>query len=150
MKYIIPFFVLFFLFSACTKKKQKEIAEDDEKTIQAYISSHNLTATRTDSGLYYVIDEVGTGEHPTSTSQVKVAYKGYQTDGTVFDESAATGAVFGLQQVIKGWTEGIPYFKKGGSGLLLIPSALAYGPNGAQGSPGNTVLIFEVKLLDIY
>ena len=60
MKYIIPFFVLFFLFSACTKKKQKEIAEDDEKTIQAYISSHNLTATRTDSGLYYVIDEVGT------------------------------------------------------------------------------------------
>lgn len=150
MKYIVPLFALFFLISSCSKKKQAKIAKADETTIQNYITSKNLSATRTESGLYYVINTVGTGAQPNASSQVKVAYKGYQTDGTVFDESAATGVVFGLNEVIKGWTEGIPYFKEGGSGLLLIPSALAYGPSGTSGIPPNTVLIFEVSLIHVY
>jgi FKBP-type peptidyl-prolyl cis-trans isomerase len=54
-----------------------------------------------------------------------------------------------LQNVILGWTEGIPYFKEGGSGKLLIPSALAYGPNGTTGIPPNSVLIFEIELIEV-
>ena len=67
--------------------------------------------------MYYVINETGTGTQPTSSSDVTVAYKGYFTNGTVFDQSPESGISFGLNQVIKGWTEGIPYFKTGGKGM---------------------------------
>lgn len=78
-----------------------------------------------------------------------MAYKGYFTNGSVFDQSDAAGISFNLQQVIKGWTEGITYFKEGGNGVLLIPSSLAYGNNGQGSVPGGAVLIFDVKLISV-
>lgn len=78
-----------------------------------------------------------------------MAYKGYFTNGKVFDKSEDSGISFGLQQVIKGWTEGIPFFKEGGSGLLLIPAHLGYGSNDRGPIPGGSVLIFEVKLIAV-
>lgn len=150
MKHILPLLLLFFISGSCAKKKAEEQAKKDEEIIVKYIADHNLTATATGTGLYYVIETTGGGQNPESNSQVRVAYKGYFTTGEVFDESEATGIIFGLQEVIKGWTEGIPYFKEGGSGKLLIPSALAYGPNGKGGIPGNTVLIFDINLIDVF
>ncbi|MBI1836799.1 MAG: FKBP-type peptidyl-prolyl cis-trans isomerase [Flavobacteriia bacterium] len=149
MRYFLPIFVLF-LVCSCKKKEQKSQAEIDESIIVKYISDHNLTATATGSGLYYVIDSQGTGAKPNPTSQVKVYYKGYFTSGSTFDECNTSGITFNLQNVIKGWTEGIPYFKKGGIGKLLIPSALAYGSQGTNGIPANSVLIFDIKLIDVY
>lgn len=149
-KYIIPLLLLLFINSACAKKKAEEQAKKDEEIILKYIADNNLTATKTSSGLYYVIETNGGGQNPTANSQVRVAYKGYFTTNEVFDESDESGIIFGLQQVIEGWTEGIPYFKEGGTGKLLIPSALAYGKNGTQGIPGNTVLIFDIHLIDVY
>jgi FKBP-type peptidyl-prolyl cis-trans isomerase FkpA len=67
----------------------------------------------------------------------------------VFDESGSDGIVFPLNGVIEGWTEGIPYFKEGGSGKLLVPSALAYGRQGSGSIAPNTVLIFDVELIDV-
>ena len=58
-------------------------------------------------------------------------------------------ATFGLNQVIKGWTEGIPYFKEGGNGILLVPAHLGYGSGGRPGISGGAVLIFEVKLIKV-
>ncbi len=145
-------FLLLFLLAtvtSCGKKKAKKQAKEDDAIITAYISSHHLDATKTDSGLYYVIDTLGTGDYPNSSSDVQVAYKGYFTDGNIFDKSAADGIVFNLQGVISGWTEGIPYFKEGGSGILLIPSHLGYGASPRQGIPANSVLIFDIKLLDV-
>ena len=84
-----------------------------------------------------------------SFSTVRASYSGYFTDGTVFDYSPAAGIEFDLQSVIPGWTEGIPYFKEGGYGKLLIPSALAYGTKGTGGIPPNSVLIFDVALLEV-
>ena len=92
---------------------------------------------------------MGTGAQPTASSNVTVAYKGYFTDGNVFDESKAEGISFGLNQVIKGWTEGIPFFKEGGNGVLLIPSHLGYGSNGSGPIPGGSVLVFNVKLIKV-
>lgn len=149
MKYILPFILLALAVISCSKKEAEEQAEKDDTTIQEYINSHNLNATATGSGLYYVIDAPGTGEGCNSSSNVTVAYTGYFTDGSIFDASSPTGATFNLQQVIQGWTEGIPYFKEGGNGKLLIPSALGYGPEGSGPIPGNTVLIFDVALLDV-
>ena len=79
---------------------------------------------------------------------MKVAYKGYFTNCEVFDESTS-GITFNLQQVIEGWTLGIPYFKEGGSGKLLLPSALAYGKKGTSGIPENSVLIFDIDLIEV-
>lgn len=136
-----------FTFLACKKKETQ--AEKDEKEIQAYISDHNLNATATGSGLYVVIDNLGSGAGCNSYSDVKVKYTGYLTNGTQFDQSTA-GITINLQQVIKGWTEGIPHFKEGGSGKLLIPSALGYGSQSTGSIPANSVLIFDVELVEVF
>ena len=121
----------------------------NEKEIITYIADNELEAQKTESGLYYIIEEPGTGEQPTASSNVTVAYKGYFTNNTVFDESDEDGISFPLNGVISGWTEGIPYFKEGGKGKLLIPSHLAYGPYDRNRIPGGSVLIFDVNLIKV-
>ncbi|MBT6081463.1 MAG: peptidylprolyl isomerase, partial [Polaribacter sp.] len=74
---------------------------------------------------------------------------GYFLDGNVFDQSNAAGISFGLNQVIKGWTEGITYFREGGEGILLVPYNLGYGENGRGSIPGGAVLVFDVKLIRV-
>lgn len=121
--------------------------KQNEKEIQDYITKHNLDATKSNTGLYYVIEKEGTGAHPNSNSDVTVNYKGYYTNEKVFDQN--NDVSFNLQQVIPGWTEGITYFKEGGSGMLLVPSKLGYGYNDYKGIPGGSVLIFDIDLLDV-
>lgn len=149
MKYLIPLALLVLVFSSCKDKDAENQAAADDATIKQYISDHNLNATATGSGLYVVIENEGTGASCNSSSDVRVAYQGYYTNGDIFDESMQTGIEFNLQSVIAGWTEGIPHFKEGGNGILLIPSALGYGANGTGPIPGNTVLIFNVELIDV-
>ncbi|MBP4141250.1 FKBP-type peptidyl-prolyl cis-trans isomerase [Flavobacterium sp. P4023] len=148
MKYTL-FALIFMLFISCSKEKEVDYTAKNEKEIVAYIAKNKLNAQRSASGLYYVINEPGTGVQPNANSTVTVAYKGYFTDGSPFDESKPEGISFGLQQVIKGWTEGIAYFKEGGSGVLLVPSNLGYGSEGRSGIPGGSVLIFDVKLISV-
>mgnify|MGYP000580502190 CR=1 FL=1 len=121
----------------------------DEDVILQYISDNNLNAEPTGSGLYYVINTAGNGNVPNINSIVTVAYKGILTDGTIFDQSDANGLTFPLTNVIQGWQEGIPLFSEGGSGILLIPSALGYGNQAIGNIPANSVLIFEVTLIDV-
>ena len=124
-----------------------DFEKQNEEDILNYINENNLNASRSDSGLYHVIDKEGTGEYPNSNSEVTVKYKGYYTDDKVFDQNDNTS--FNLQQVIPGWTEGLTYFKKGGSGMLLIPSKLGYGTRDHSVIPGGSVLIFDIDLLDV-
>ena len=149
MKYLLPFALIALLFAGCKDKEAENQAEIDDNIIKQYITDHGLNATATGSGLYVVIENEGTGASCNSNSDVRVAYQGYFTNGDIFDESMQTGIEFNLQSVIAGWTEGIPHFKEGGNGILLIPSALGYGPNGTGPIPGNTVLIFNVELIDV-
>lgn len=136
-------------FADCAKKKAKKQAEKDEKAIQQYIADHSLNATKGENGLYYVITTPGTGANPSLSSYVTVAYTGKLTDGSIFDQSTSAGIEFQLSGVIEGWKQGIPYFKKGGKGMLLIPSALGYGVQGTSGIPPNSVLIFDINLIDV-
>lgn len=151
MKHLITALLALTLFISCSDKedKQTDYTAQNEKEITDYIAKNNLTAQRSDSGLYYIINEPGTGKQPTASSNVTVAYKGYFTNGSVFDQGSDKGISFGLNQVIKGWTEGIPYFKTGGSGVLLVPSHLGYGSGGNSRIPGGSVLIFDVKLISV-
>lgn len=153
MKYILTSLLALTLFISCNSDKEKDKKTDytveNEKEITDYIAKNKLNAVKSETGLYYIIDEPGTGAQPTAASNVTVAYTGYFTSGKIFDQSKAEGISFGLNQVIKGWTEGIPYFKEGGKGSLLIPSHLGYGSSDANGIPAGSVLIFDVKLIKV-
>lgn len=152
MKYLFTAF-LFILTISCQKddgdNEPIDYSEQNEIDIINYIETNNLDATRSNSGLYYVILEEGEGAQPSSNSNVTVNYKGYYLNGNIFDQSNEDGITFGLQQVISGWTEGITYFNEGGKGILLIPSKLAYGSNDYNGIPGGSVLIFDIELLNV-
>ena len=140
------------LFMSCSNndsKNQVDYTAQNEADIKAYVTANNLNAKRTDTGLYYVVNDAGTGKQPTANSTVTVVYKGYYTDKKVFDQSNNNGTSFPLKGVIKGWTEGIPYFKEGGSGILLIPSSLGYGSSNSNGIPAGSVLIFDIKLISV-
>lgn len=149
MKYFVSLIVLSVFLLSCAKKKAEQQAAEDASIIQQYIADNTLLANATSSGLNYVRYEVGAGASCNAFSTVTVAYKGYFTDGSVFDESPEEGITFSLQSVIQGWTEGIPYFKEGGNGILLIPSALGYGTKQRGSIPGNSVLIFDVELIEV-
>ena len=149
MKKYLYLFTLVLLFISCSDKTDTSFEPETEQDIIQYIEDNNLNATRSNSGLYYVINNEGSGARPTSTSNVTVDYKGYFLDGVVFDESNSNGISFRLNEVIQGWTEGITYFREGGNGILLVPYNLGYGASGRGSIPGGSVLIFNIRLLSI-
>lgn len=111
----------------------------------------NPNVKTTASGLQYTVNQEGKGEHPTATSTVTVHYTGKLIDGTVFDSSVERGEPisFPLNQVIKGWTEGLQLMTPGSKYTFFIPSELGYGEQGAGGMiPGGATLIFDVELID--
>jgi FKBP-type peptidyl-prolyl cis-trans isomerase FklB len=107
--------------------------------------------TTTASGLQYEVIKKGTGALPTDTAQVKVHYHGTLIDGTVFDSSVDRGepATFGVNQVIKGWTEALKLMPVGSKYKLYIPQELAYGPAEQGNIKPYSALIFEVELIEI-
>lgn len=129
----------------------KDQAETDEELILEYISSNNIDALSTSEGLYYVISEEGTGDQPTIADRVVAHYEGYLLDGTVFDSSYDRGqpSEFPLSGVIRGWQIGMPFFKEGGGGKLIIPSELGYGSQANGDIPKNSVLVFDIELIEV-
>ncbi len=131
--------------------KAKEQAEKD-KEIQR---QKDLTAkaSKTVSGLMYVIEEEGKGPVPDDGEEVKVHYTLRLNDGekldSSFDRSQPLTAVVGKTQLIKGWMEALTLFKKGSKIFLIIPPELGYGPQGAGGViPPNATLYFDMEILD--
>jgi peptidylprolyl isomerase len=106
----------------------------------------------TESGLQYLQLQAGTGnDHPGAKTKVLAHYHGTLIDGTIFDSSVDRGQPldFGLNQVIRGWTEGLQLMVVGEKMRLFIPSPLAYGNRPAGSIPGGSVLIFDVELIAI-
>lgn len=106
----------------------------------------------TSSGLQYMVIEAGEGKAPKASDTVVVHYRGTLLDGTEFDSSYKRGkpATFPLNQVIKGWTEGVQLMRSGAKYKFFIPHDLAYGARGSGPKIGpNETLIFEVELLEV-
>ena len=104
------------------------------------------------SGLQYQVLKEGNGKKPSAKDSVKCHYEGFLIDGTVFDSSVQRGepAVFGLQQVIAGWTEGLQLMQEGAKYRFFIHYRLAYGEGGAGSSiPPFAALIFDVELIEV-
>jgi FKBP-type peptidyl-prolyl cis-trans isomerase FkpA len=134
-------------------KKQMEKAKENTKIGDDYLQKNKGKegVKVTASGLQYKVLKEGTGIAPKATDVVKVHYRGTLIDGTEFDSSYKRNqpAEFQLNQVIPGWTEGLQLMKVGSKYQLTLPSNLGYGERGNQGIPGNSVLIFDVELLEV-
>jgi peptidylprolyl isomerase len=117
-----------------------------EADIIAYLEENSLDAQRSETGLYYIIEEQGDGGPINENSLVTIIYEGTFLDGEVFD-SSEEGLDFDLQNVIPGFAEGVAYFNYGGKGKLIIPPSLAYGEDGVPNRiPRNTVLVFDIDI----
>ena len=145
------FFSLLLLISiiSCNKDDSPENLNQTEADIIEYIETNGLDAQKTTSGVYYVIDEQGDGVKPESDAYVKVIYKGYLLDGSVFD-SNTEGVSFDLLAVISGFAEGITYFNEGSKGRIILPPNLAYGDYGVDDViPGGAVIIFDIEVVSV-
>lgn len=133
---------------------QHEKFENNKKAGEEFLSINRQKAgvTELPSGLQYQVLRKGEGPVPTASDKVKVHYTGSLINGQVFDSSVERGtpAEFGVTQVIPGWVEALQLMPAGSKWRLFIPSALAYGEQGAgQSIEPNSTLIFDVELLDI-
>lgn len=134
---------------------QEKMAEDNLEAGRLFLEENKNEEgiVETASGLQYKVIEEGTGESPVLTDRVKCHYEGRLLDGEVFDSSYERGqpAVFSLQGVIRGWTEGLQLMREGAKYEFYIPGDLAYGarpPRGSSIGPNET-LVFTVELIEI-
>ena len=116
-------------------------------SISDFVEDNNLNTTVTQSGLNFIVTREGNGVTPNANSDVTVNFNGYFLNGDTFD--SADNVTFNLQQVIRGWTEGMQLVSEGGAITLLIPSNLGFGPTGTSGRPPNTNLGFDIELLAV-
>lgn len=135
-------------------KRQEELLKENTEAGIKFLEDNSKKegVTTLASGLQYEVITEGNGTKPSATDKVKCHYHGTLIDGRVFDSSVERGqpAVFGVNQVIKGWVEALQLMSVGSKWKLFIPSDLAYGANGAGELIGpNTTLVFEVELLGI-
>jgi FKBP-type peptidyl-prolyl cis-trans isomerase FkpA len=152
-KFALVFLIVAF-FSGCFKKKEPSCSYDpchdkappsEVQAIQDYLASHGITnAQEHCSGLYYVIDNAGSGKQASPCSAVDVNYVGRLTNGNVFDQSNHFQTY--LTNVIQGWANGVPLVKEGGVIHLYIPPSLGYGNQAVGPIPANSILIFDITL----
>ena len=141
-----------FSFEEGQKDFKKEQLEK-EKEMQDQLNKISKGSKKTPSGLMYKIDKKGSGDYAKAGDIVSVHYTGFLPDGTKFDSSVDRGEPIefplGQGRVIKGWDEGITLLNIGSKATLIIPPSLGYGSRAMGPIPANSILIFEVELVDI-
>lgn len=140
--------------TAVFKKQAEEEAKILSMPIEQFVAEKYPSATKTASGLYYIMEQEGTGEQAVAGKTVSVHYTGTLVSGKKFDSSRDRGQPIdfplGQGAVIKGWDEGIALLKVGGKAKLIIPYQLAYGEQGYPGAiPPKATLIFDVELMGV-
>ena len=138
---------------AVEKAAQAEKAQENKKAGEAFLEKNKKRkgVTTTKSGLQYEVITQGKGRKPTAEDEVKVHYRGTFIDGTEFDSSYSRNepAVFGLNQVIPGWTEALQLMPEGSKWKIFLPYNLGYGEHAMASIPAFSTLIFEVELIEI-
>ncbi len=133
---------------------EKSVNEKNIAQGKAFLDANrnNPNVVTLPSGLQYEVIREGNGKKPKATDRVRCHYEGTLLDGTLFDSSIKRGepAVFGVNQIIKGWVEALQLMSEGAKWKLYIPSELAYGVQGAGDMiPPYSTLIFEVELIEV-
>ena len=142
--------------SGLQKKRKDAAAKEGEVNLaaaEAFLKENGAKegVKTTASGLQYIVLKEGSGVSPTATDKVKAHYHGTLVDGTVFDSSKERGQPFETQvnRVVKGWIEGLQLMKPGASYRFFIHPDLAYGPRGQNKIPANSLLIFDLDLIEV-
>jgi len=129
-----------------------KLVEYEDFTIRKYLEANSLTGfTKTTTGLYYKIGQPGTGSPITTDSTIVANYTGKLLNGVIFDRAVAgSEATFTLNSLVKGWRQGVPLIKQGGSIRLIVPSTLGYGLDGSSPSiPAFSALDFDITVTDV-
>ena len=125
-----------------------EAVRDSHRIIEA-INTGKIDTTGSTNGVYYKILQEGSGQQVKLTDTLVVRYKGTLLNGVIFDETKEKPATFPLKRLIKGWQAGMPLCRQGGKIRLIIPSAMGYSIRNLGSIPPNSVLVFDVELLEI-
>lgn len=161
MKKILGLGFMIVLLTGCLKNTSSDICgysdasvtatQSEIDSVQAYLATNGLTATKHSSGMFYSITNPGTGVSINNLCSVlRVTYKGKLKNGTTFDPGSDTAAVnFQLGNVIVGWQKGLPLIKELGKITLYIPPSLGYGNQAVGPIPANSMLIFDIDLLGV-
>lgn len=154
MKFFIVVVIILVVFILFRNHQNKALAQENIQLGEQFLAKNKVAegVQETDSGLQYQILHQGEGtEQPSAKSTVTVHYHGTLLDGTVFDSSLVRGKPisFALNQVIKGWTEGVQLMTVGDKFKFFIPASLGYGNNAAGKITPGSLLIFEVELLAV-
>jgi FKBP-type peptidyl-prolyl cis-trans isomerase FkpA len=150
--FLISIAALLILNTGCLKSSEckPKSVQSEEGTITTYAAANGITAIRHSSGLYYQIIAPGSGVTATMSSKIFVTYTGKLLNGTIFDQQANSSLTgFLLAQMIPGWQIGIPLIQKGGQIKLIVPSSMAYGCVGQGPIPANSILYFDITLVDV-
>ncbi len=149
---LIGLSVFVLLMSTSCKEEEIDYTEAEIEIIEDFMTYRGLDIEPSESGLYFMDEEVGIGDYPVAEDTVEVYYTGLFLNGIRFD-GRTTGDPFefvvDVTSVIEGWHEGVQLIKEGGEAILIIPSWLAYGTRGYASIPGYTPLYFSIELLNI-
>lgn len=137
------------LVASCKTYSEEEVQSFD-KTIQKFVMRSGLNYEKSESGLYYLIEKEGEGEFIKFTDEVSFRYTGKLLSGKTFDgRYKRTPITFEVSKLIEGWKEGMMYLKKGGKAKLIVPPTLGYGDNQLPDIPANSILYFEIEIVDV-
>ncbi|HEV7780727.1 MAG TPA: FKBP-type peptidyl-prolyl cis-trans isomerase [Chitinophagaceae bacterium] len=137
--------------TACIKETgcQNKTIQSETGAMTAFAAANSINGTTHSTGLIYEITQAGTGANALPTSNVKVRYTGKYLDGNAFETVQVTPAEVRVDGTIPGWQIALQLLNEGAKIKVIIPSALAYGCGGKAPIPGNTILYFEIELVDI-
>ena len=146
----IGLFVLLLTITSCTTYSEKDLAGFDQE-IQAYLDSNGIAMERTEEGLYYSIIEEGVGEKTIAyNDQIVFAYKGSFLSGNTFQVIGKEEPLeFRVNQLIIGWQDALMMLKEGGKINIIIPPQLGYAKQSSDVIPANTVLKYELEVLEV-
>ena len=148
MKHLFLFGLLAVLLSACGKDDDSiDYGPIDEQLIKKYLTDNHLEAQRHASGLYYNIIKPGRGNKVFANARVTIRYTGRLLAGTIFENDKKLSD-YPLHNLIPAWQIGVPMLRIGSEAVFYCPSGLAYGNEAKGGIPANSVLIFDIKVVN--
>lgn len=137
------------MISACKTYSEDEKLSFDEK-INRFVKRSHISYEKSESGLYYFIENQGEGEFVKITDEVSFTYTGRLLNGKVFDAQFSKHPVtFNVKELIMGWQEAMLYLKKGGKAKLIVPPQLGYGDYDLEDIPQNSVLLFDIEVKEV-
>lgn len=159
-KVVVCLLVIALLAGSCIKNEtgcpavDKKAPASEKQAIKDYLTNNSITANEDGSGVFYSIENYGTGNFPTTCSSIEVTFDGYLTNGNIFE--FGDNKVLNLQHMLPGWRIGVPFIKPGGKIKLYLPPSLAYehrgkkDENGVQLVAPGSIVIYDITLHNFY